>query len=75
MQHLVDLIRGDNDHISVRATVLVGEILHMVDRLLPLQYSLRLQGMYASPAHTRNVAACAVRRSLQRIYCPQARFC
>ncbi|XP_036382233.1 rapamycin-insensitive companion of mTOR [Megalops cyprinoides] len=42
LEGLVEVITSSNDHISVRATILLGELLHMANTILPHSHSHHL---------------------------------
>ncbi|GCC36213.1 hypothetical protein chiPu_0014705 [Chiloscyllium punctatum] len=42
LESLVDVLTSSNDNVSVRATILLGELLHMANTILPYAYSHHL---------------------------------
>ncbi|XP_048450136.1 rapamycin-insensitive companion of mTOR [Rhincodon typus] len=42
LESLVDVLTSSNDNVSVRATILLGELLHMANTILPYTYSHHL---------------------------------
>ncbi|KAL4617283.1 rapamycin-insensitive companion of mTOR-like isoform X2 [Arapaima gigas] len=69
LEGLIEVITSCNDHISVQATILLGELLHMGSRILPQSYShhlhclptlMNLAGSFNSSPEKRLRASAAV---------------